>query len=148
MKPKRRTVEPGRRDRPSKDARSRLMARVRNRDTGPELEVRSLLHRAGYRFRLHPADLTGTPDIVLPKFRTAIFVHGCFWHGHDCPKGARPGTNVEFWNAKLDRNRQRDQTVRDALGREGWGVLTVWECELRCPEALLSRIQGFLEGEA
>lgn len=147
MKQKPRAVEPGTDKRLSKHSRSRLMARVRNRDTAPELQLRSLLHGAGYRFRLHRADLPGTPDIVLPRFWTAIFVHGCFWHGHNCPKGARPSTNVEFWNTKLDGNRQRDQKVRAALQREGWAVLTVWECELRSPEALLSRIRGFLENE-
>lgn len=148
MKQKPRTVEPRTGDRLSKSGRSRLMARVRNRDTAPELQLRRLLHGAGYRFRLHPADLPGTPDIVLPRFRTAIFVHGCFWHGHDCPRGGRPGTNVEFWDTKLDRNRQRDQDVQDTLEREGWAVLTVWECELRSPGALLSRVQGFLEEQA
>lgn len=135
-------------DHPEKSSRSRLMARVRTRDTAPEIRVRKLLHRAGYRFRLHPADLPGKPDVVLPRFRTALFVHGCFWHGHDCPKGSRPSTNVEFWNAKLDRNRQRDQSVGEALEREGWAVLTVWECELRSPEKLLSRVRDFLEGSS
>lgn len=143
-----RTAERRARDPLSKRGRSRLMARVRNRDTVPELQLRRLLHGAGYRFRLHRADLAGSPDIVLPRFRTAIFVHGCFWHGHSCPRGARPGTNVEFWDAKLDRNRQRDQDVEDSLKSEGWAVLTVWECELRSPGSLLSRVRGFLEEQA
>ena len=145
MKQKPRTVKARTSDKLSARERSRLMARVRNRDTAPELQLRRLLHGPGYRFRLHRADLPGTPDIVLPKFRTTIFVHGCFWHGHHCPRGARPGTNVDFWKAKLARNRQRDQDVEDSLEREGWAVLTVWECELRTPGPLLSRIQCFLE---
>jgi DNA mismatch endonuclease, patch repair protein len=126
-------------------SRSRLMGRVRNRDTQPELQLRSLLHRAGFRFRLHVSDLPGTPDLVLPRFRTAVFVHGCFWHGHDCSRGARPATNVEFWNAKLDRNLGRDRAAREALQQGGWAVLTVWECELRTPGVLLSRIRNALD---
>jgi DNA mismatch endonuclease, patch repair protein len=147
MKQKPRTVEARTGDKLSAQERSRLMARVRNRNTAPELQLRRLLHGAGYRFRLHPADLSGTPDIVLPKYRAALFVHGCFWHGHECPKGARPGSNVAFWNAKVARNRQRDQDVEDALEREGWAVHTVWECELRSPGPLLARIQSFLEDQ-
>jgi DNA mismatch endonuclease (patch repair protein) len=109
--------------------RSRVMAAVRSTDTEPELRVRRLLHRLGYRFRLHRRDLPGRPDIVLPKWRAVLFVHGCFWHQHPgCPRAARPTSNVEFWNRKLDRNVRRDQENRRALEEAGWCVLTIWEC--------------------
>lgn len=108
--------------------RSRMMAAVRGKDTGPERAVRSALSSAGYRYRLHRRDLPGSPDIVFPRYRIAVFVHGCFWHGHDCPRGRRPVSNVAFWNAKLDRNLTRDRANRSALEAAGWTVVTVWEC--------------------
>ncbi|HEV2818258.1 MAG TPA: very short patch repair endonuclease [Allosphingosinicella sp.] len=117
-------------DKISVEDRSRLMARVSGKNTQPELRVRKALHAAGFRYRLHRRDLPGTPDLILPKFRTAVQVHGCFWHGHDCPKGRRPQSNVEFWNAKLDRNAARDEANRQALVGRGWHVLTVWECSV------------------
>lgn len=127
-------------DRFSREQRRAVMARVRNRNTTPELVVRRLLHAMGYRFRLHRRDLPGSPDIVLPKYHTAIFVHGCFWHGHPgCPRAARPTTNVEFWNRKLDTNLRRDAQVREDLERLGWQVVVVWECETRDLDALRSR---------
>lgn len=127
-------------DRFSREQRRAVMARVRNRNTAPELVVRRLLHAMGYRFRLHRRDLPGSPDIVLPKYRTAIFVHGCFWHGHPgCPRAARPTTNVEFWNRKLDTNLRRDAQVREDLERLGWHVVVVWQCETRDLDALRSR---------
>lgn len=142
----RRTAEPTVADHLSKRARSEVMSRVRNKDTGPELAVRRLLHRAGYRFRLHASDLPGSPDLVLPRFETVVFVHGCFWHGHDCSRGARPTSNTDFWNEKIAVNQKRDREVRHALEEEGWSIVTVWECELREPTALLARLTDFLDG--
>ena len=118
-------------DRVAPAVRSRNMARVRGRDTKPELLVRRLLHRRGLRFRLQRRDLPGRPDIVLPGLRSVVFVHGCFWHGHDCPKGQRrPASNAAFWDAKLDRNVERDGVAIAALETAGWTVYVVWECDL------------------
>jgi DNA mismatch endonuclease (patch repair protein) len=107
------------------------MARVKNKNTAPELLVRRALHKRGYRFRLHRRDLPGNPDIVLPRYRTVIFVHGCFWHGHDCARGKRPATRTEFWDEKLDRNIERDRLNQAALKLLGWTVIVIWECDLR-----------------
>ncbi len=117
-------------DKVSAADRSRMMAAVRGKNTKPELAVRSALFAAGYRFRLHRRDLPGSPDIVLPRYRLAVFVHGCFWHGHDCTRGRRPASNVEFWNAKLDRNRARDCASRTALEAAGWTVAIIWQCSV------------------
>lgn len=117
-------------DRVTPAVRSRMMSRVRGRDTSLELRVRRALHTAGFRFRLHRPDLPGRPDIVLPSLRTAVFVHGCFWHGHDCGRGRRPASNSAFWSAKLDRNLARDREAVAALTRSGWSVRTVWECQI------------------
>ena len=107
-----------------------MMAAVKGRDTGPEKLVRSMLFREGFRYRLHKRDLPGNPDIVLPRYRTIIFVHGCFWHGHDCRKGQqRPQTRPDFWNAKLDGNIARDRTNQAALTAKGWKVFAVWTCQ-------------------
>lgn len=110
--------------------RSERMSRIRSRDTKPEIWVRKFLHANGFRFRLHRRDLPGRPDIVLPKYRTAIFVQGCFWHAHSCQKGRVPGTRSEFWKEKFEKNVARDKRNIGALRREGWRVLRVWECEL------------------
>lgn len=135
-------------DRFSKQERSRIMARVKGRDTAPERIVRSVIHRLGFRFRLHVRNIHGTPDIVLPRHRKVIFVHGCFWHGHKrCPRSKRPTTRLQFWNSKLDRNIERDERIRKILRRTGWKVLTVWECETRKPEKLLKKLEGFLRGD-
>ncbi|MEM6898561.1 MAG: very short patch repair endonuclease [Pseudomonadota bacterium] len=115
----------------SRKQRSANMRRVRGAHTKPEIFVRKWLHKNGYRFRLHRKDLAGKPDIVLPKFKATIFVNGCFWHGHDCPRGKRPSSNTEFWNKKLDRNIQRDQANYADLKANGWHVLILWECDLR-----------------
>jgi DNA mismatch endonuclease (patch repair protein) len=121
------------------------MALVRGRDTAPERIVRSLVHKLGFRFRLHVRSIPGTPDIVLPRHRKVIFVHGCFWHGHKrCLRSKRPATRQKFWNRKLDRNIERDERIRKALRRDGWKVLTVWECETRQSETLVKKLERFL----
>jgi len=130
----------------SKKVRSKIMASVRQKGTGPELIVRSLLHRMGFRFRLHRKDLPGTPDIVLPKYRAALFVHGCFWHQHPgCPKSRRPASNTEYWNRKLDENIERDRLKSDELKRSGWRVLVVWQCETKNLKALAAKLNLFLK---
>lgn len=119
------------------EQRSRNMAAIRDKNTLPEIRVRSLLHALGYRYRLHRKDLPGRPDIVLPKYRTVIFVHGCFWHCHDCRWGSViPTTRPEFWAAKRGGNVERDAKHEAALESAGWKVLTIWECETRDAEAL------------
>lgn len=127
--------------------RSQLMSRIKVRDTSPEKKLRRLLHRAGFRFRLHVKQLPGKPDIVLPRYRTIIFVHGCFWHGHTCNKGTtRPKTRVEFWKKKIEGNIERDKRNYDELKNLGWRVLTVWECELKNSEELQERLGRELTG--
>ena len=121
------------------------MRRVKGRDTGPELTVRRLLWDAGYRYRLHRKDLPGKPDIVLPGRRAVVFVHGCFWHGHDCARGARrPKANADYWKAKIARNVDRDARVQADLIDIGWRPVTVWECELKDPAALEARLREIL----
>lgn len=124
------------------------MSRIRGKDTAPELQLRSLLHRAGYRFRLHHPTLPGRPDIVLPKYQTAVFVHGCYWHRHPgCPLAATPKTRTGFWQAKFDDTVQRDQRKAAELTQLGWRVITVWECELdKNPEKVLRVIRKQLTG--
>lgn len=113
------------------EERSRLMSRIRSKDTGPELLVRRLLHARGFRYRLHVRDMAGKPDLVFPKYRAAIFVSGCFWHGHDCPLFRLPGTRPDFWRDKIERNRANDRRAVERLSSAGWRILTVWECALR-----------------
>lgn len=120
------------------------MGRIGSKNTVPELVVRSLLHSLGYRFRLHRKDLPGTPDIVLPARRKAIFVHGCFWHAHACRIGRPPKSRPEFWEPKLARNRARDEENNRDLGRAGWDVLTVWQCETKDKAALAELLEKFL----
>lgn len=123
------------------ERRSAIMARIRSEDTVPEMLVRKMLHAAGFRFRLHRGDLPGKPDIVLPRYKVAIFVHGCFWHGHEsCRDGRRPKSNLDYWNRKLDRNRERDRRSQAKLEAIGWRPLVVWECELEDPDQLLLRL--------
>jgi len=117
-------------DRLTPEERSQNMSRIRNKDTRPEKIVRSLLHRLGFRFRLHRRDLPGTPDIVLPGRKAVIFVHGCFWHQHKgCKDSGIPKTNTEFWETKLNKNVERDKKNTAALKQLGWKVLEIWECE-------------------
>lgn len=132
---------------PTED-RSRIMRAVRSKNTRPEMIVRKWLHVQGYRYRLHRKDLPGHPDIVLPGRRKIIFVHGCFWHGHHCPRGDRqPKTNASYWQAKIARNVARDQQQRASLEGQGWNVLTVWECETRPArrKQLADQLTQFLE---
>jgi DNA mismatch endonuclease (patch repair protein) len=125
--------------------RSALMARIRGKDTGPERMVRSLVHGLGYRFRLHRRDLPGTPDLVLPRLRTAIFVHGCFWHRHrHCRFATTPATRRIFWQEKFNLNLERDRRAAAALRRMGWLVITVWECQLRQPHRVRARLVRLL----
>ncbi|MEI9898927.1 MAG: very short patch repair endonuclease [Hyphomicrobium sp.] len=110
--------------------RSRMMSAVKGRDTQPERTVRRVVHAAGYRFRLHHTNIPGRPDLVLPRFKVAVFVHGCFWHGHTCIRGKRPTSNTEFWNAKIEGNIARDQRTTAAVKAAGWKHVVVWECSL------------------
>ena len=117
------------------EKRSAVMRRVKGRDTGPELTVRRILRTAGIGYRLGGVGLPGRPDLVMKGRRTVVFVHGCFWHGHDCPRGARaPKANAAYWAAKIDRNRARDAAAQTALEADGWRVVTVWECAMTDPE--------------
>lgn len=129
-----------------KEKRSAVMARVRSKDTSPEWAVRHILTRLGARYRLHRKDLPGNPDIVMPGRRLVVFVHGCFWHGHDCQRGARiPKANRDYWLAKVARNRARDEKAAHALAAGGWAVETVWECELKEKDRLTQRLAMRLE---
>ena len=132
--------------------RSRMMSGIRGRNTKPEILIRSLLHRRGFRFRLDARDLAGRPDIVLPRYRAVIFVHGCFWHGHDCHLFKWPQTRPEFWRDKIGRNRANDAKSQAALLDAGWRVATVWECALRGAnrdiDGVLQRLVDWLHGDA
>lgn len=129
--------------------RSHVMRRVRGKDTGPELIVRRLAHHMGYRYRLHRKNLPGKPDLAFISRRKVIFVHGCFWHGHDCKRGARvPKTNTDYWRHKIEGNRTRDADTRTALMMQGWSVLTIWECETKDQDALARNIDTFLGGNS
>lgn len=132
--------------------RSRMMSGIRGRNTKPEKIFRSLLHRQGFRFRIHVKELKGTPDLVLPRYQAAIFVHGCFWHGHECPLFKWPETRADFWKAKISKNRSNDKRAVVALMADGWRVCVVWECALRKNsddlDVLLCRISEWLRGTA
>lgn len=131
----------------SKERRSEIMGLVKARNTRPEVFVRRLFHRLGYRFRLHPKNLPGGPDFALPRHRVAVFVHGCFWHRHPgCPNTRTPKSRVEFWEEKFQGNMRRDKRARRLLSKAGWRVLVVWECELVDTEALAAKIQKFMGG--
>lgn len=130
------------------EKRSAVMRAVRSSDTGPERAVRAAVCALGYgrRYRIGRAALAGKPDLVFGALRKIIFVHGCFWHGHDCKRGARmPKDNASYWRAKIERNRARDAAVQHALKADGWKVLVVWECETRADARLLAKLSRFLE---
>lgn len=131
-------------DNRSKESRSRLMSRIGSKHTKPELAVRSLLHSLNYRFRLHRKELPGKPDIVFIGRKKAIFVHGCYWHGHGCKIGKLPKSNLDFWLPKIERNRERDREKRSELEQIGWQVEEVWQCEINGNQNLSARLQEFL----
>ncbi|MDQ8727392.1 very short patch repair endonuclease [Bradyrhizobium sp. LHD-71] len=133
-------------DRLTPEARSAHMRLIRKTDTGPELAVRRAAHRLGYRFRLHRRDLPGTPDLVFPKLRKAILVHGCFWHQHaGCRLARLPRSRPEYWLPKLRRNQQRDAAAYEALDRLGWQVLVIWECEAASDDTIEESVRTFLQ---
>jgi len=134
-------------DKLGQEHRSWNMSRIRGRNTKPELAVRSILHRLGYRFRLNGYALPGRPDIILPKYQAVVFVHGCFWHRHPgCQFAYSPKSRVEFWEAKFKSNVERDKRVTAELDALKWHHLTVWECDLHNESALKSKVEGFFRG--
>ena len=132
--------------------RSRMMSGIRSGNTKPELLIRKGLHALGFRYKLHDRNLAGRPDMVFPRYRAAVFVHGCFWHGHDCPLFKLPETRRDFWLSKIERNRERDERVLEQLYASGWRTLTVWECSIRgryrigLPETLQT-VAGWLQSD-
>jgi DNA mismatch endonuclease, patch repair protein len=129
------------------EERSRIMRAVKGSNTAPELTVRRVAHGMGYRFRLHRRDIPGKPDMVFPARRKIIFVHGCFWHGHDCARGNRiPKLHRDYWVTKITRNRERDQLAIEALAALGWNVAIFWECEIKKKDNVFSHLRRFLEG--
>ncbi|RKQ64148.1 very short patch repair endonuclease [Oceanibaculum indicum] len=132
-------------DRVSSNVRRRIMASVGTKNTGPELTVRRLLHRLGYRFRLHRKDLPGKPDIVFPGRRKAVFVHGCFWHGHDCRWGKLPQSKLDYWGPKIAANMERDVRNRQDLTAIGWRSFAVWQCQLCDLDTLAQELVSFLD---
>ncbi|MGD0820867.1 MAG: very short patch repair endonuclease [Desulfomonilia bacterium] len=132
----------------SKEKRSWVMSRIRGKGTSPEMKVRSLTHRLGYRFRLHRKDLPGKPDLVFPSRKKVIFVNGCFWHGHDCPRGKRtPKANAGYWIDKIRKNIERDAKNQAELQSLGWNVLVVWECELKNLDNIACKINDNLSNK-
>jgi DNA mismatch endonuclease, patch repair protein len=122
--------------------RSAMMARIQSRNTRPEMAVRQTAHRLGYRFRLHRRDLPGSPDLVFPRRKKIVFVHGCFWHSHEaCKFACTPKSNIEFWKSKLAKNAERDARVKGELEFMGWDVLVIWECETVDENFIISRLQ-------
>ncbi|MCE7888802.1 MAG: DNA mismatch endonuclease Vsr [Sorangiineae bacterium PRO1] len=133
----------------SPEVRSRMMASIRGHNTRPELAVRRAMHAAGLRFRLHRKDLPGKPDLVFPRYRTVVFVHGCFWHRHaGCEVARLPEANRDWWKEKFRRNRMRDSRQQRALRRDGWNVIVVWECELQRPRTLSRLARAIRTGRA
>jgi DNA mismatch endonuclease, patch repair protein len=133
----------------SPEKRSAIMSRVTGRNTKPEIVVRKIVHSLGFRFRLHRKDLPGKPDLVLPRHRKIIFVNGCFWHGHSkCRRSKLPSSNIEFWRAKIARNKSRDLEVTRSLREIGWEILVVWQCEIVQRDHLLSKLHSFLDNNA
>jgi DNA mismatch endonuclease, patch repair protein len=133
-------------DRVSQKRRSEIMALVKGKDTKPEMAIRQKLHRLGYRYRVHRKDLPGKPDLAFSRLRKAIFVHGCFWHGHDnCSYGRLPKSNLEYWSRKLERNKERDAENIRCLLEMGWEVAVVWQCELKDIDAVVAKLVDFLK---
>jgi DNA mismatch endonuclease, patch repair protein len=130
----------------TKDQRRRIMQSVGTKHTGPELKVRRALHALGFRFRLHRKDLPGCPDIVLPKWRTVVFVHGCFWHGHGCAKGQPPKSRPEYWLPKIEANRCRDEQAEKRLKELGWRVLKVWQCQTTNTRTIAEHLESAITG--
>ena len=127
------------------EQRSRNMSAIKSKNTKPEIAVRKLLHSMGYRFRLHRKDLPGSPDIVLPKYKTVIFVHGCFWHRHqNCKYASNPKTRREFWEKKFKENIERDKKTQEKLKNLGWKTNIVWECEIKKQDKLIKKLEDFL----
>ncbi len=132
-------------DQPPSEARSRIMRAVKSQDTAPEMIVRRMAHAMGKRYRLHRNDLPGKPDLTFPRLRKIIFVHGCFWHGHDCKRGARqPKTNAAYWIKKISRNKERDAQTQETLRALGWDILVIWECQTKERDQLQALLQTFL----
>ena len=132
-------------DHVSKESRSKNMAKIRGKNTNLELKVRQLVWRLGYRYRLYNRNLPGTPDLVFSQRRKVIFVHGCYWHRHDCPAGRQiPKSRVDFWKSKLERNAERDKVVQKTLRDEGWDIFIVWGCQLKQMDKLETEIRSFL----
>ena len=134
----------------AQDKRSEIMSKIRSKDTKPELFIRELLFNAGFRYRLHRTDLSGKPDLVLPKFRTVIFINGCFWHGHDgCSRSKLPSKHQDFWEEKIRENRARDKKVEQQLLSSGWRILIIWQCGClkTKKDRLLALIKEFLIGD-
>lgn len=136
-------------DNHSKEVRSKNMSHIRSTNSKPEETVRKILFSHGFRYRKNVKTLPGKPDIVLPKYRTVIFVNGCFWHKHDCPRFVWPSSNTDYWIPKIQRNVERDKTNYDALSSQGWNVLVVWECELKkqkLPDTISQLERNILKG--
>ena len=138
-------------DSQNRDTRSRIMSKVRQKDTAPEVLLRSTLHKVGLRFRLHDRTLPGSPDLVFPRFRSVVFVHGCYWHAHGCYRSTVPKSHREFWERKFVANRRRDERVTALLQKMGWRVMIVWECSLigrlaLRPEEVVEKVRVWLMG--
>lgn len=131
-------------DRVSEETRSYIMSSVGSKNTGPELVVRKLLHGLGYRYRLHKRELPGSPDIVFQKRKKVIFIHGCFWHGHECRYGRLPKSKSDYWEPKIAKNRERDEMNVRRLEQLGWGALVIWQCQLKDIDAARKRLIQFL----
>ena len=132
-------------DRLTPEQRSRVMQAIRGKDTGPEMAVRRMVHAMGYRYRLHRRNLPGRPDLVFGPRKKVIFVHGCFWHAHNCKNGRMPESRRGYWIPKLTANKERDAANVEKLAADGWRVLTVWECQIKDGEALAKRLREFLD---
>ncbi|MBY0475380.1 MAG: very short patch repair endonuclease [Nitrosomonas sp.] len=128
----------------TKEKRSEIMSKVRSKNTSPELAVRKLVFSLGYRYRLHAKNLPGKPDLVFSGRKKVIFVHGCFWHGHDCTRGSAPATNKEFWLPKLEKNKVRDAETFRLLNSMSWSVLVIWQCQMKDEDDLKTTIINFL----